>query len=558
MITDGITTLAMVDLRSDQYGEEYSRIPLGQGMYTSELASNIPDGFSPKAFNLVATGDSLENRSGIRLPSVTFDAVHGTYVDSNLDLTFHSTLSDSATLVWCTEASPARIAFLRAAGGVVGGDGYMEIPFGNPPIGVTSYGNFIYYSIADGNRIYKITALNWATDSITSATIPSAAAMPELYNIFAFKDRIWAINGDRLYYTNIAALGGLPETWVTTNYIPVRGHKGGSRIVQVVPLGNKLIIFTETGSYTLMVQGEPASWILRVLDITSNSTKPRNAFESKGIVYYVNTNGVWGTNGSSIAKLSGPIEDQFFLAKGFRKHSLCSYEDGMILSITKLFDDGKIDAFNSRIFYSKTDPVGWTEWNINDGEDTNTNAFGNNRIVHVQSVSDKIRSFINLDPVVYAIVGVTDSVEASHQNTRYQLVIFDGGENNLRNRAASVVTTPVSCYLKTKYMDCGNPYRNKQAKEGLLELYTSDQRHSFTTSWDMDATTGGSTEVTRTTNNNFTVGQSSNLIRVPAGFWFRRCALSLKSNLQSNTSQFKIKDFAIRLDTGRSETEVVR
>ena len=57
-------------LASIVQGEEYFRVALGQGMYTSELPSNIPDGFSAMAYNFVATGDSLENRSGIRRGSV--------------------------------------------------------------------------------------------------------------------------------------------------------------------------------------------------------------------------------------------------------------------------------------------------------------------------------------------------------------------------------------------------------------------------------------------------------------------------------------------------------
>ena len=68
-------------------GEEYYKVLIGQGMYTSELASNIPDGFSAICYNMVATGDSLENRSGIRRSSIDWKvfekAAGGAVIDAD-------------------------------------------------------------------------------------------------------------------------------------------------------------------------------------------------------------------------------------------------------------------------------------------------------------------------------------------------------------------------------------------------------------------------------------------------------------------------------------------
>src|SRR6187431_2089164 len=67
--------------KPDSVTEETYEVKLGSGMYTSELASNIPDGFSPVCYNFIATGDSIENRSGIRKPSVNWK-VQGTTTDA--------------------------------------------------------------------------------------------------------------------------------------------------------------------------------------------------------------------------------------------------------------------------------------------------------------------------------------------------------------------------------------------------------------------------------------------------------------------------------------------
>ena len=57
-------------LASQIRGEEYYRVAIGQGMYTAELPSNIPDGYASVCYNMVATGDSVENRIGIRRPTI--------------------------------------------------------------------------------------------------------------------------------------------------------------------------------------------------------------------------------------------------------------------------------------------------------------------------------------------------------------------------------------------------------------------------------------------------------------------------------------------------------
>src|SRR5688572_8148260 len=102
LITDGITTLLMVNKDSDIYEESYYQVKIGQGIYTSELPSNIPDGFSAKAFNLVATGDSLENRIGIRQSSVNFNAIYtGRILQDDGHFTVHNpTVADDCAIIW--------------------------------------------------------------------------------------------------------------------------------------------------------------------------------------------------------------------------------------------------------------------------------------------------------------------------------------------------------------------------------------------------------------------------------------------------------------------------
>jgi hypothetical protein len=546
-------------VQSNVYGEEIYKIALGQGIYTAELASNIPDGFSAQAFNLVATGDSLENRMGIRPSSVDYKKTHTNIPSGFYHKFFQLRTGDAANPQWgwvnITSGAASTMSFIR--GGLPGegsGDGYMEIDMSAiaPTTGICSYFDRIYFSVV-GVGTHRITNFNWTADTITYTLLGSSAGV---YGLFSFKDRLWGWTGDQLFFTEVAAPGGYPETWNTaTNFINFRGPNGYSGIIDVKVIGNRLLVFTQTGLFSLIVEGQPASWILRLLDGDSISTHPNCAFEAKNIVYYVNTQGVWATNGLYTTNLSRVIEDQFFVGIGRRIHTLNAYEDGMILSIGKLDDTNRLDAPNCRIFYSKLDPIAWTEWGIHN-PDSVANTFGGNRLGFITSVTKKLNCFLTNDPTVFVLSYVTDSTPAAAQNTVFQLSIMDGGENKLYDRGLTLRTEPLNLFLKTKYIDGGNPYADKRNKEAKLELYTSDSQHIITTSWDADASSLASIRSASLTD--FVVGGGSNLIRVKSDFMYRRCALQLKTSLQTNDSQIKIKDLAILQDTGRMEAEQVR
>ena len=255
------------------------------------------------------------------------------------------------------------------------------------------------------------------------------------------------------------------------------------------------------------------------------------------------------------------IEDQWFLAKGTRTHTINSYEDGMIVSIGKLCTGNTefYDAPNCRTFYSKLDPIGWTEWNISpwvDPKEAIPPTY--QRLCMVQSVSKKVPTYLNPDPTVYMLAYISDSRQDSSHLAVLQLLIFDGGKDQWVDETNVVQERPTSVKLKTKYIDGGNAYNLKQCKRGLVEIYTSDTEHKFSTSWDIDASSGAGTNVRFTENQDYTVGVGSNLVQIPSLFHYRRCALELSADLQSDTSQIKIKDIALVQNTERAEFEKVR
>lgn len=560
----------MAEQRSDVYAEEYYRIAIGQGIYTSELATNIPDGYSASCYNMIATGDSLENRSGIRKPSVDWitwgdvrpaPTPNAALLDTFVEIAPWGGDSTKPAFMWASAGYTTQggatlvgptLNAVRAAGTTDANNGFMSTSVPNSCYGICQYNGTVYFLLSAG--VQKISAFNWATDAITYSAVASGT-ITSLKGLITFKNRLWAWKENNLYYTNIPTVGGLPETWSSvTNFVPFVGPDGACDILKVVPIGNRLVVFTTAGLFTLLVEGEPASWILRILDSKSISTSYPCAFETKGVVYYVNTEGVWATNGLKCTNLSGVISDQFFRSTGSRLHTICYYEDGMIVSVLKTSTSGtNLDNSNCKVFYSKLDPICWTDWDVGDVNKADT-AFS---LVGFYSTTNKIPTYLNSDPVVYGMMLTTDSTAAVPKRSARQLVVFDGGHDEYQ-MASFVFNEPVQIYLKTKHFDGGNQYNMKYAKRAMLELYTSDSEHEIYTSWDLDATISVATEARLRLTHDFTVGLGSNLVQIKADFHYRRASFNLKAVLQTDTSQIKIKDLALAQDLGRSEFELIR
>jgi hypothetical protein len=147
------------------------------------------------------------------------------------------------------------------------------------------------------------------------------------------------------------------------------------------------------------------------------------------------------------------------------------------------------------------------------------------------------------------------------QKSVFQFLIFDGGQDQYSDRTGTTRTAPVGIYLKSKHFDGGNQYSIKNAKKGMLEIFTNTGlslvEHKFTTSWDTDVTVDPSTEVREVALQDSVVGVGSNMVLLRAQFRYRRASFNLRTELQDDVSQIKIKDIALAQDTGRGTFEQI-
>lgn len=537
-------------------------ITIGQGLYTAELSSSIPEGYCARCKNFLAVGDSIENRFGMRQTSVDWNSISATTIEDHIRL--YKMFDGDTTkpvLAW-PQIGSGQINFLRSINKFSGvaptGDGYMLATSGdNQVFSLASYRDRGYFTSDLGIR--KITAWNWTADTITTASVTTAITSAK--GLLSFKDRLWCFKSNTLYFTDIAAIGGYPETWApATNAIIIDGQSGTSTIRQILTVSNRMVILTDTGIFTLVVMGSPGSWILRSLDARSSVNSEQAAFEAAGLIYYADNRGVWSTDGLITAKISGTIEDAFFQTSYALKTKLNYLDDGMILSIAAYDKTAALIQCNapaSRVFYSKLDNIAWSEWNI-DSTDATDSDFVDYRIVEIFGTSDSVYTQLTDTPMHYMLVVTSKSTTAVPASIQIQMVVYDSSQDSLRvplsSSTSELRTDEIILSLKTRYIDADMKYKNKQVKMAYLETFSSAANHILTSYWSLD----NGTLTLGFDINEPVVGEGTSLLKIPADFMFRKAALNIDAKMQGEDHRVKIKDATLLIHLKANEPEEVR
>lgn len=537
-------------------------IAIGQGLYTSELSSSLPEGYCARLQNFLAVGDSVENRFGFVQTSVDWNQISATSFPDHIRLyKMFDGDSTKPVLAW-PQNGAGTINFLRSVdkfnAAAVANDGYMLAATGVTTVySLAAYRDRGYFTHDTG--INRITAWNWATDAITHASVTTAITGAK--GLVSFKDRLWCFKGNLLYYTDIAPFGGYPETWApTTQQIPIDGQSGTSVIRQIVPISNRMVIFTDTGVFTLTVMGAPASWILRSLDARSSVNSEQCAFGSAGLIYYADDRGVWATDGLETSKISGTIEDAFFQSTWSLKTRLSYLDDGMVLTLAAYYKSGtniQMACDKSKIFYSKLDNIAWSEWNIGSTEATPSD-FLDYCLVEVFSSSDKLYTQLVDGPLSYMLVGVSKSTLATAAPVQIQLVAYDSSRDSLRvpltAGTSELRTDEIILSLKTRYIDAEIKYKDKLVKMAYVEIFSSSALHELTSYWTLDnGTLTPGFDISEAV-----VGEGTSMVKIPADFMFRKCALNIDAKLQNDDHRVKIKDITMMVHLKSNEPNEVR
>ena len=481
------------------YSEETILVNLGQGLYSADLPSAIPDGYCSTAENVVATGTSIESRYGFRNTS---DSVQYKYTEFEGTRTtpFMSFLGSTGnplnpSIMWGDKGASGgatnNIHLIRDGDpysqpvGLVTSDGYFKVTFASTFLSAVNYNGRVYFATDAG--VYKVNAITWgATPSWTFQSVNGPVGITS--ELIHFTDRIWACKGNTIYYTDPpSSPGAFPEVWPSTNFITVVGRQGPGHVYKMIPVGTRIFLFTSVGIFVLSVLGSPSDWYLRSYDESTRFNSYECAFERQGVIYYITNTGVYLTTGNNTIKLSGMIENYFLAGNyeadnptGLKKSNLYRIfylDGGMLISIgTYVLSNvgGTFQAYydtsNSTHLYSRLDNVAWSEWTLNpDPTKDNIGSF--------MGIVDSVQTYINKTPLSYVWMNHSLSTIAAPLRGRLELFTYDGMIDRWTAVSGSNDQDFIQAKVATRFFDGGNVLEYKSIKRAYLEMFMP--QHNF-------------------------------------------------------------------------------
>lgn len=339
------------------YGEEHFEVDITKGLFISPAPDSIPDGFCQLLYNLIRN-----ERGGWELRKGFTDIT--TVANSLLEVT---TGRASATDPMPNIEHPYSVSFDKIIGGVqapetifnylvVGGATYKTLHQA-PQIAPTDTVDFNTQQDGAGgsaflaaaqykDRVYGATAnnsvaqySNFKYDGTTpnlTVSVVAAALSVGYYNGFdrpvmvTYESRIWMALGNRIWYTDIPAAGGYPETWAAANFIDLPPDNTGSPSIRnMLGLNGILYIFTSAGIYALNGKGSTSTWSL---DFVSDAIKVRhkkNVDLVNGVFICTDKSNLFSFDGSAITKIGPQIQYLFNIYNTF---NIVPFEKGFILS----------------------------------------------------------------------------------------------------------------------------------------------------------------------------------------------------------------------------------
>lgn len=199
----------------------------------------------------------------------------------------------------------------------------------------------------------------------TGAALTTIAGSPMGTNASVFKDRLFILNTEsstlasRLYFSE----AGDFTTWPAINFIDVN-FGDGDLLTACHPYQDRLIIFKALTTWALYVQGDPTSWVLRVLNNEIGCSSGYGVIEVVGVLYLAAVRGVYRTDGITFEEVSRAIRpafhDRLSELTSLNLDHVARWEDSLIWRITKADGNGEYYCLNFRT-------GGWAYWTLSGG-----------------------------------------------------------------------------------------------------------------------------------------------------------------------------------------------
>ena len=161
------------------------------------------------------------------------------------------------------------------------------------------FGDWMY--VTNGLRNVRKFSAPWSYDT------PSGILL--CYFIEEFNNRLWLARTDDegtvMFYSDVKD----GDSWDIGSQIEYVGYGDGERITGLKRFGTNMIIFKEHSIWQISGHSE-ATWIIRKLNSDVGCDCPDSIQVRNNELIWVYDNKIWSYNGSSIKRISEPIEDK--------------------------------------------------------------------------------------------------------------------------------------------------------------------------------------------------------------------------------------------------------
>lgn len=348
------------------FDEEVMEIPIFNGLgivdtFDTRLCRSLQNLFLAAPDELQVREDYLELQESVKtavaIPTTqavprhlhktcieVFTAVGSQTVDSPTLLTFFDDGGATRTCEWlnCNNTTPQTTSQTLAA-----------------TYGVKAFCQFRdrYYA-ASATKIFRISNFNTGGGALTVTDLATVSV--DL--LLTFRSRMFGIKGSRIYYTDLPAIGGYPETWnINLNFVDIPSVDFGINCYNAQVYRDKIYLFTDKGIYVFAVSGDPINWSIQLVSANFPIFDRDSVCIAKNLVFLTDQWGVYQFDGVNFTKISNNIRALFSVDISFVAawawHSIYPYEDGIVLIRNNFFSN----AGN----YTSSSSNSWYYYNLN-------------------------------------------------------------------------------------------------------------------------------------------------------------------------------------------------
>ena len=193
-----------------------------------------------------------------------------------------------------------------------------------------------YYASNITDTIFRVSNFTTAATPLTITDLVSIAGVNLL---LSFKNRIFGIFKNRIYYTDLPAIGGYPETWsAALNFLDMPTADLDLTIYNAIVYKDRIYLFTDRGIYVFFANGAPVNWSIQLVSADYPIYHRDSVAVNKGFIFFTDQTKIVAFNGVTFKDITGSLKDiyglQGFGSSGVPRYvmlKLYAFMDGIII-----------------------------------------------------------------------------------------------------------------------------------------------------------------------------------------------------------------------------------